>query len=66
MLVVTQMDMEIVTLLAELHEHGDEMIVEKSVAVVCVLIEMAVRKVSVTVEYKLILYCCSYSLVAYE
>ena len=48
------MDVDIVTLLAELHEHGDEMIVEKAVAVVCVLIEMAVRKVSVTVEYKLI------------
>ena len=34
MLVVIQMDVDIVTLLAELHEHGDEMIVEKAVAVV--------------------------------
>ena len=32
------------------------MIVEKAMALVCMLIEMAVRKVSVTVEYKLIVW----------
>ena len=54
MLVVIQMDVAIVPVPAELHVHGDEMIIEKAMAVVCVLIEMAVRKVSVTVEYELI------------